>query len=97
LWTAAHERVPIVAVVLNNRSYRILKQRTRALGGQSAATGNFLAMDLVDPEIDLGGLARAFGVDAVVATTIPDVLVAVADGLSSGRPLLVDATVDDQL
>ena len=97
LWTAAHERVPIVAVVLNNRSYRILKQRTRALGGQSAATGKYLGMDLVDPEIDLGGLARAFGVDAVAAATIPEVLAAVDDGLSSGRPLVVDAAVDGQL
>ncbi len=97
LWTAAHERVPIVAVILNNRSYRILKQRTRALGGHSAATGKYLGMDLVDPEIDLGGLARAFGVDAVAAATIPDVLTAVHDGLSSGRPLVVDAAVDGEL
>jgi benzoylformate decarboxylase len=97
LWTAAHERVPIVVVVLNNRSYRILKQRTHALGGWSAMTGSYLAMDLVDPEIDLCGLARAFGVDAVAATTIPEVLAAVNDGLSSGRPLLVDAAVDGTL
>jgi benzoylformate decarboxylase len=97
LWTAAHERVAIVAVVLNNRSYRILKQRASALGGQSAATGKYLGMDLVDPEIDVGGLARAFGVDAVAATTIPDVLAAVAHGLGSGRPLVVDVAVDNEL
>jgi benzoylformate decarboxylase len=97
LWTAAHERVPIVAVVLNNRSYRILKQRTRALGGQSTASGKYLAMDLVDPEIDVGGLARAFGVDAVAAATVPDVLAAIDSGLSSGRPLVIDAIVDNDL
>jgi benzoylformate decarboxylase len=97
LWTAAHERVPVVAVVLNNRSYRILKQRTRALGGHSAESGKYLAMDLADPEIDLGGLSRAFGVAAVTATTIPEVMSAVADGLSSGRPLVVDTAVDGEL
>ncbi len=97
LWTAAHERVPVIAVVLNNRSYRILKQRTRALGGHSAASGKYLAMDLVDPEIDLVGLSRAFGVAAMTATTIPEVTTAVADGLSSGRPLLIDAAVDGEL
>jgi benzoylformate decarboxylase len=97
LWTAAHERVPIVAVVLNNRSYRILKQRTRALGGHSAATGSYLGMDLVDPEIDIGGLARAFGVDAVAAATIPDVLAVVDDALSSRRPLVIDVAVDETL
>jgi benzoylformate decarboxylase len=97
LWTAAHERVPVVAVVFNNRSYRILKQRTRALGGHSAASGKYLAMDLVDPEIDLVGLARAFGANAVAAATIPEVMAAVADGLSSARPLVVDAAVDGEL
>jgi benzoylformate decarboxylase len=97
LWTAAHERVPVVTVVFNNRSYRILKQRTRALGGHSAASGKYLAMDLVDPEIDLVGLSRAFGVDAVAASTIPEVTTAVTDGLSSGRPLLIDAAVDGDL
>jgi benzoylformate decarboxylase len=97
LWTAAHERVPVVAVVLNNRSYRILKQRTRALGGHSAASGKYLAMDLVDPEIDLVGLSRAFGVAAVAATTIPEVTAAIADGLSSGRPLLIDTAIDGEL
>ncbi len=97
LWTAAHERVPVVAVVLNNRSYRILKQRTRALGGYAAASGKYLAMDLVDPEIDLVGLSRAFGVAAVAATTIREVVAAVADGLSSGRPLVIDTAVDGEL
>jgi benzoylformate decarboxylase len=97
LWTAAHERVPVVIVVLNNRSYRILKQRTRALGGQSAASGKYLAMDLVDPEIDLVGLSRALGVPAVAATTIAEVTTAVADGLSSGQPLLIDTAVQGEL
>jgi benzoylformate decarboxylase len=97
LWTAAHERVPIVVVVLNNRSYRILKQRTTALGGESAATGRYIGMDLVDPAIDVCGLARAFGVDAVAVETIPDVVAAVDHGLSSGRPLVVDVAVSNEL
>ena len=54
-------------------------------------------MDLVDPEIDMVALARAFGVDAVAATTIPEVMAAVADGLPSGRPVVVDAAVDGDL
>src|SRR5439155_1636119 len=41
LWTAAHERLSTVFVILNNRSYRILKQRTRAMRGHAAQTGNY--------------------------------------------------------
>jgi len=31
LWTAAHDRIPVVFVILNNTSYRILKQRLVAI------------------------------------------------------------------
>jgi len=33
LWTAAHDRIPVVWVILNNTSYRILKQRLHAMRG----------------------------------------------------------------
>jgi benzoylformate decarboxylase len=33
LWTAAHDRIPVAFVILNNTSYRILKQRLHALRG----------------------------------------------------------------
>ena len=36
LWTAAHDSIPVVYVIFNNASYRILKQRTLALKGFSA-------------------------------------------------------------
>jgi len=35
LWSAAHYRIPVVFVILNNTSYRILKQRLHALRGHA--------------------------------------------------------------
>src|SRR5947209_12220766 len=35
LWTAARESLAVVCVIFNNTSYRILKQRTKALKGFS--------------------------------------------------------------
>ena len=64
LWTAAHDRVGVVFVILNNRSYRILKQRTNAMKGFAAQTDRYVGMDLTDPAIDyrrLGALARPRG------------------------------------
>ena len=36
LWTAAHENLRMVFVIINNYSYRILKQRTNAMKGLAA-------------------------------------------------------------
>ena len=39
LWTAAHDRIPVIFVILNNTSYRILKQRiSRCAGLRSRRT-----------------------------------------------------------
>src|SRR6185437_6811066 len=64
LWTAAHDRVGVVFVILNNRSYRILKQRTNAMKGHAAQTDRYIGMDLTDPAIDFVAMARALGVAA---------------------------------
>src|SRR5438876_3597670 len=46
LWTAARESLAVVYVIFNNASYRILKQRTRALKGFSAEDDRYVGMDL---------------------------------------------------
>src|SRR6185437_12308907 len=62
LWSAAHDKVGVVFVILNNRSYRILKQRTNAMKGFAAQTDRYVGMDLTDPPVDYVGLARSLGV-----------------------------------
>src|SRR5713226_7260199 len=63
LWTAAHDRVGVVFVILNNRSYRILKQRVNAMKGFAAQTDRYVGMDLRprDRLCRPGALARARG------------------------------------
>jgi benzoylformate decarboxylase len=97
LWTAARERLAIVFVILNNRSYRVLKQRTAALGGHAAATGRFVGMDLDDPPIDFVGLARSLGVGAERAETLDAVQGALAAALDSRGPQLIDIALDPAL
>jgi benzoylformate decarboxylase len=94
LWTAAHERLGIVFVILNNGAYRILKQRVNALRGHSAQTGRYVAMDLVDPPIDFVGMARSLGVRAERATTLDAVRAALAAAFSATGPSLIDIEID---
>ncbi len=94
LWTAAHERLAVVFLILNNGAYRILKQRVNALRGHAAQTGRYVAMDLTDPSIDFGGLARSMGVAAERAQTLDEVRAALAKAFAATGPTLIDVAID---
>jgi benzoylformate decarboxylase len=94
LWTAAHERVAVTFVILNNSSYRILKQRTLALGDHAARTGRLIGMDLVDPPIDFVGLAASLGVEGTRVTTLDAFRVALSGAIGSHAPRLIEVVVD---
>jgi benzoylformate decarboxylase len=94
LWTAAHYRLPITYVVPNNASYAILKAGMLTLGLESAKRGAYPGMDLVDPEIDYAGLARALGVRAERVDKPRDLREALAECLAHPGPALLDVAVD---
>jgi benzoylformate decarboxylase len=94
LWTAAHERIAAVFVILNNSSYRILKQRLVAQRGLAAQADRFVGMELTDPVIDYVNLARSLGVAAERATSVHDATDLIAKGLKSDVPLLIEVPVD---
>jgi len=94
LWTAAHERIAAVFVILNNSSYRILKQRLVAQRGLAAQVDRFVGMELTDPVIDYVNLACSLGVAAERATSVHDATDLIAKGLKSDAPLLIDVPVD---
>jgi benzoylformate decarboxylase len=94
LWTAARERLGVVFVILNNASYRILKQRVHALRGHAAQSDVYVGMDIVDPPIDFVGLARSLGVRAERTRTVSETTDLVADGIAMGAPMLIEVTLD---
>jgi benzoylformate decarboxylase len=94
LWTAARYRIGVIFVILNNTSYRILKQRVNALRGHAAQTDIYVGMDLVDPAVDYVGLARSLGIAAERAGTVAEATDLVGKGLKGGEALLIDVTLD---
>ena len=94
LWTAAHYRIPVVFVILNNTSYRILKQRLHALRGHAEQVDAYVGMELVDPAIDFVALSRSLGVAAERARTVREATDLVAKGIASDAPLLIDVELD---
>ena len=94
LWTAARYKVPVVWVILNNTSYRILKQRIVALRGLAEQVDNYVGMELNEPAVDFISLAQSFGIEAARAKTVKYTTDLIAKGLKSGAPILIDVDMD---
>ena len=92
LWTAAHEGLPVVFAVVNNRQYLILKGGLRGMYGDDAAE-RALAMDIDEPAVDFVGLARSMGVDGTLVEKAADVGDAVRAALDTGRPHLLELPI----
>ena len=61
LWTAAHHKLPLSVVIVNNGGYRIIKQRLLSFHGDD----NYVGMDFIDPPVDFAGMARSLGLEAI--------------------------------
>jgi benzoylformate decarboxylase len=94
LWTAARYRLPIVWVIFNNTSYRILKQRLVMLRGLAEQADTFVGMELNDPAIDFVGLAHSLGIDAHRAKTVHDATDLIGKALSSNTAMLIDVDME---
>lgn len=90
LWTAAHEQLPITYVIVNNRSYRIIKERLVAMRHCDA----FLGMDLVNPALDFVEIARGMGVPAQRIADPSELAAALRDAIASRQPRLLEVIVD---
>jgi benzoylformate decarboxylase len=93
LWTAAHQKLPMVFVVFNNGGYRIIKQRLKLFH----RTERFIGMDLVDPPIDFAALARSTGMRAPRIDTGDEFGAAYRDALEAREPILLEVIVDDSV
>jgi len=90
LWTAAHQELPVVFIIMNNREYNVLKRFMREQTHYvSAGEDRFVGMDLSEPPIDFVALAQSMGVRGVKveeASTIKEVVEAAV--LQAGPSLI---------
>lgn len=99
LWTLAHESLPVLIVVVNNRQYRntvehaerIARQRDRDPGRRHVGAG------LADPPVDYATMARTYGVWGAgpvdTAGAVAEVVNDAVEVVLGGRPALVDVLV----
>jgi benzoylformate decarboxylase len=94
LWTAARYRIGAIFVILNNTSYRILKQRLHNMRGLAEQVDTYVGMELHDPAIDFVGLARSLGIHADRAKTVHEATDLLGKALKDGGPMLIDVELD---
>ncbi|MEZ5738342.1 MAG: thiamine pyrophosphate-binding protein [Burkholderiaceae bacterium] len=91
LWTAAHEKLPIVFLIANNGGYRIIKERLRAFHGSE----QYIGMDFEEPAIDFSALAQSLGVPALRADDADSYAKALGAALArTDGPTLIEAMVE---
>ena len=96
LWTAAKYQIPLLVLVMNNRSYyndeehqeRMAKWRQRPVENKG------IGIRIEDPAPDLAAISRALSVDAFGPITEPDQLGSTLDKaiaiVEGGKPAVVD-------
>jgi thiamine pyrophosphate-dependent acetolactate synthase large subunit-like protein len=100
LWTAAHEQIPLLAVVANNRSYfndEVHQERVARVRDRDVSR-RWVGQRIDDPAPDLAALARAQGLEGIgpvstveeLAKALPAAVALVRDG----RPVVVDVVVE---
>jgi benzoylformate decarboxylase len=94
LWTAAHHHIPVTFVIANNAQYKVLKDSGNVMALPQMALKNYLAMDLVEPEVDFVGLARSFGVEAQRVTEPDELSERVGEALYRTKPLLLEVVIE---
>lgn len=93
LWSAAHHNIPVTFVIANNAQYKILKVCGDVMALPELRDPACPGMNLVQPEIDFVGLAKAFGVEAQRITEPDELSDAVRASFTADKPRLFDVPI----
>jgi acetolactate synthase-1/2/3 large subunit len=93
LWTQARENLDVTTVVLNNRSYAILRAELDRVGAPSAGGPSSRMIDLSQPDLDFVALSTGMGVPASRATTTTELAEQFAAAVERPGPHLIEAVL----
>ncbi len=97
LWTAANENLPVIYIICNNRSYRILKLNMNIYQSGLLQLENpasqYLGMDFGQP-FNIAAIAIAMGVYGRSIENPAELGPAVQEALASGKPAVLDVAID---
>ncbi len=93
LWTMAREQLNVTVVILNNRSYEILKIELARVGVEEPGPKAGAQLDLSGPDLDFVKIADGFGVPARRADSGQALVDGLENALSEPGPRLIEAMI----
>jgi thiamine pyrophosphate-dependent acetolactate synthase large subunit-like protein len=100
LWTAVHYRIPLLIVVANNRSFYNdeVHQERMAILRNRPVDNKWIGQKMLDPEIDMAGLARAQGArgfgPVVAREGLATALAQAVAAVENGEVAVVDVRIE---
>lgn len=97
LWTAARHNLPIVYVICNNGSYRVLRE---GMARYLTDTGREVESDLLRFDalpLNLAKVAEGFNVEGIRVERPEDLRSAYERAFATGKPVVVDVVMDDTM
>jgi len=90
LWTQAREGLDVTTVLINNRSYAILKGELANVGARNVGRKALDMLDLGRPDLDFVTLARGMGVPGARVETMEEFNRYFVEGMRTPGPYLVE-------
>ena len=96
MWTAAHHKIPYLAIIQNNRAYHqeVMHIQRMANRHNRGVQSGVIGTEITNPNIDYAALARSYGAVGIGPITDPkDLAAALRKGVAAvkaGQPVLID-------
>ena len=101
LWTAANYNIPVVNIICNNSSYRVLKinmnyYKNHVLNNPSKETSKYIGMNIPE-RINFEGISNSIGVQAQTISNPEKLSDAIKKSFDSGKPSLIDVHINGEI
>lgn len=97
LWTMAREKLDVISIIFNNRSYAILNVELQRVGVVGPSEKAKAQLDLKNPPIDFMQMGESMGVKSRRATSTEEFLACLEHALRTPGPHLIEALVPPTL
>ncbi len=99
LWSAARHNIPVIYIILSNRSYRVLKFNMNRYRNQlNIPSGRpYPFMDFDNPPLDFVQIARGMGVESQRVTEPGDIEAAIKTALAANAPYLLEVATEGRV
>ena len=97
LWTAARYNIPVVYIICNNRSYKILKQAMLHYLAGTERESQFVGMSFYEKPIEMWRIAESFDLLGISVEQPDQLRPALDRAFAAGKAAVVDVHIEETL